>query len=128
MLLVTGMTVTTPRCRRAAVALAWSLLTMIAGRRLAASFPSTGSRSTSRTSPRSIVQPVAHGDFPRLALAGRLPLLPRRGVVLAQIGVAQQTHGVLQCGRSRSQSGRPDVLVQGGDVFVGQADAQLHDL
>ena len=46
MLLVTGTMVTTPRPRRAAVALARSLLTTTAGRCLVASLPRTGSTST----------------------------------------------------------------------------------
>ena len=51
---VTGTTVTTPRPRRVAVMFAPSLLTMIAGRRLFASEPIAGSKSTLWISPRSI--------------------------------------------------------------------------
>ena len=58
-LLVTGTTVTTPRPSLEAAALARSLLTTIAGRRLFASLPRVGSRSTSRTSPAALVSPSA---------------------------------------------------------------------
>jgi len=51
-LLVTGTTVSTPRASRAAVALARSLLTVTAGRRLSVSLPRVGARSVSRISPR----------------------------------------------------------------------------
>src|SRR2546428_4837124 len=51
---VIGSTVITPRPRRAATALAPSLLTMTAGRRLLASEPRPGSKSTTRISPRRI--------------------------------------------------------------------------
>ena len=50
--------VTTPRPSRAAVALARSLLTMTAGRRLFASPGRAGSRSVRRISPRSINESV----------------------------------------------------------------------
>src|SRR5262249_41349601 len=51
---VTGTTVITPRPRRAAVALAASLLTTTAGRILLASDPSVGARFTVTISPRRI--------------------------------------------------------------------------
>ncbi|AAK44696.1 Putative uncharacterized protein [Mycobacterium tuberculosis variant bovis] len=53
-LLVTGTTGTTPRSRRIAAALALSLLTITAGRRIFAALPRAGSRSTCQISPRSI--------------------------------------------------------------------------
>jgi hypothetical protein len=51
---VTGTTVITPRPSRAAVALAASLLTTMAGRILLASDPIAGSRLTVTMSPRRI--------------------------------------------------------------------------
>ncbi|CNL47644.1 Uncharacterised protein [Mycobacterium tuberculosis] len=53
-LLVTGTTGTTPRSRRIAAALALSLLTITAGRRIFAALPRAGSRSTCQISPHSI--------------------------------------------------------------------------
>ncbi len=93
-LLVMGTTVTTPRPKRAAVALARSLLTTIAGRRLSASLPRAGSRSISRTSPRRICEPVAHCALPRGSLPRGPPALPRCGVVPLQIGVPKEADGM----------------------------------
>src|SRR5580658_5922010 len=85
MFVVTGTTVTTPRPKRAAVTLAPSLLTTTAGRRLLASAPRTGSRSTRRISPRRIgpeaigpeaigPEAIADDHVPGLGFAGLLPL------------------------------------------------------
>src|SRR5579884_1753610 len=96
MLLVTGTTVITPRPSRAAVALARSLLTITAGRRLLASLPRTGSKSTCQISPRRIPEPVVRGVLPNLVLAGCRPLRPSFVVVIFQSGVAEHTNRTLQ--------------------------------
>src|SRR4051794_2758240 len=125
-LLVTGTIVTTPRPRRAATALARSLLTSTAGRRLFASLPRTGSRSTSRISPRRIGHAVRGCRLPRRLLTGGLPLLPRSGVVMLEIGLPQQPQCVLDDRRPALETRGAGVLVQEGDLVLGQADTQLH--
>ena len=86
-MLVTGITVTTPLPRRVAVALALSLLTTTAGRRLSASLPREGSKSATRISPLSTSQPVAECGLPNLVLAGFGPLLPGFRVVTLEVWV-----------------------------------------
>src|SRR5215469_8721526 len=92
---VTGTTVITPRPRRAAAALAASLLTTTAGRILLASDPRAGSRLTWTISPRrtSVAKAVACGDFPRLGVTGRAPGRPRLLVRVLELAGPQQAHG-----------------------------------
>src|ERR1700757_1360035 len=119
MLLVTGTTVTIPRPRRVAAALARSLLTMTAGRCVLASLPRAGSRSTCHTSPRSIDDAVPGRGFPVLALLISRPLRPRFGVILLKVGVAQHLHRALQACRPRRQACFLDVGVQHRNVVLG---------
>src|SRR5664279_2054229 len=95
-LLVTGTTVTTPRPSRAAVAFALSLLTITAGRRLLDSLPRTGSRSTSRISPRRIGQSVRGHVLPGSLVTGRRPLFPGARVVDVELHPTQQEHRLVQ--------------------------------
>src|SRR4029453_5660441 len=99
------MIVTTPRPRRAAVALARSLLTITPGRRLFASLPCAGSRSIRRISPRSIGHPVCDGPLPEGLFAGCLPLLPCGGVSLVEVLLAKQPDRALHSRGSRPQPG-----------------------
>src|SRR4051812_14053757 len=116
-LLVTGTTVTTPRPSRVAVELAWSLLTMIAGRRLFASLPRDGSRSMIRISPRRIGDPVADRVVPQLVLACGFPLLPRCGVVALEVRMTEQAHGVMQGRGAGRETCRFHVFVENRDVL-----------
>src|SRR5580692_4404021 len=72
--------VMTPRPRRSAEVFAPSLLTITAGRRLFASAPRAGSRSTRQISPRRISQYRRRSWHPRVLhprLATTLPTQPR---------------------------------------------------
>ena len=106
--------VTTPPPSRSAAALAPSLLTSTASRRLSASLPRAGSRSrsTRRTSPRRTEVPVAGGCIPRRTVGRRFPLLPGGRMVIAEIGAAQQGDRQLDTGRSRRRTSLVHVLVE----------------
>ena len=125
---VTSTTVTTPRPRRCAVLLAPSLLTMTAGRCLSASAPRTGSRSTSRISPRRIRPARPQPWVPRVRRRRPFPTLPMR---LRRRHPTPQRVGVgLLCGSSRSETRSPPrgVRVEELHVLVRQADADLHTI
>jgi hypothetical protein len=126
---VTGTMVITPRPKRAAVELAPSLLTMTAGRRLFASAPLTGSKSTRRISDRCISrETVADNRFPRFFLAGQFPLDECLLVGGTELGPPQKAHGLMQHGGSRCESLFARVSVKELDVLVWKADAELHTL
>src|SRR5439155_14795011 len=124
---VTGTTVITPRPSLAAVALAASLLTMTAGRRL---FPP--SRVRDRDQPNgchragSRTESIAGRQFPEVGLALSRPFLPRRSVARAGFCRAKQAHGSMESGRSRLEPLRLGVFVEELDVRAGQADTDLH--
>src|SRR6478609_3660366 len=127
-LLVMGTTVTTPRPNCAATVLAWSLLTMTAGRRLSASPGRAGARSVSRTSPRRIGEPVGTGRLPVGGVTRGHPLVPGSRIGVLERGVPEPADGALDRGGARSQTLGPGVAVQGGDVLGREADAELHPL
>jgi len=92
---------TTPRPSCDAVALARSLLTTTAGRRLPAFAPAAGPRSTIRISPRSIgAETVTCGHFPGGAIPGLFPL--EEGILIGgtQFLSAQQPHRLLEDSRA----------------------------
>src|SRR5690242_14386770 len=78
MLEVKGTTVMTPYPTRTATELALSLLIITAGRRLLASAPSAGSRSTMRISPRLISRFRRHLSFPSSPPGRCCAILERR--------------------------------------------------
>src|SRR6266571_3561694 len=102
---VRGTTVITPRPRRAAAMLAPSLLTITAGRRLEASAPLTGSKSTKRISPLSIVaQTVGFRHIPACTLARCFPFAEGVLVRCPQFGASQQPYRLMKNGRTRSDA------------------------
>lgn len=86
----------------------------------------TGSRSTSRISPRSIGEAIRDRRLPGRRLSGGLPLLPGGRIVLLQFGLSQQTDGLPDDGRARLHPGGPDLAIDTGHLLLAQTDAQLH--
>src|SRR5580692_11286929 len=113
--------VMTPRPRRSAEVFAPSLLTITAGRRLFASLPRAGARSTRQISPRRIAEPVTDRLHPHFLLASDRPFHPGFVVVVFKRGVSEHANRTLQASGARRQTDPIDVFIQHRDFFVREA-------
>src|SRR5262249_37685933 len=101
-------------------------------RRLFASAPRAGSRSTSRTSPRRTratrarLDPVTGGALPRGQLPGLLEVPPGLLVGRAQVVVPQRTDGLVHSRGPRQTAVRACEPVQELAVLPRKADTELH--
>lgn len=109
-----------------------SSLTITAGRRLSASLPTTGSRSTTRISPRSTVslvipvQAVGDGALPVRRGTGIVPFPPRQRIRLPQILPVKTADRGPDPGRSRREPLALDVPVEDLQVCPAQTHAYPH--
>ena len=65
-------------------------------------------------------------SFPTLGVPRGFPLVPGRRVRVFEVRVAKQPDRVLDGRRPRRQASGLGVLVQRGDLVLGQTDTQLH--
>jgi hypothetical protein len=80
---------------------------------------SSAALSVSRISPGRNCQPVADRDLASRSLSRGIPLLPGRGVVLVQIGVAKKAYGVLE---AAERDGDPDAWAYASSRATSSSD------